>query len=117
MCIRDRNYIASYKGGFEMCAAFDVKKELIGKDMNGYKILDNDDLVDYVEDKMCIRDRAMHVEKEKDAIILYINIHENLGEMPIDEDMVFGMFENMARKYNLGIIYDGFKEDLDEQKI
>lgn len=60
---------------------------------------------------------AMHVEKEKDAIILYINIHENLGEMPIDEDMVFGMFENMARKYNLGIIYDGFKEDLDEQKI
>lgn len=57
---------------------------------------------------------AMHVEKEKDAIILYINIHENLGEMPIDEDMVFGMFENMARKYNLGIIYDGFEEALDE---
>lgn len=56
---------------------------------------------------------AMHVEKEKDAIILYINIHENLGEMPIDEDMVFGMFENMARKYNLGIIYDGFEEALD----
>ena len=44
------NYIASYKGGFEMCAAFDVKEELIGKDMNGYKILDNDDLVDYVEE-------------------------------------------------------------------
>lgn len=57
---------------------------------------------------------AMHVEKEKDAIILYINIHENLGEIPIDEDMVFGMFENMARKYNLGIIYDGFEEALDE---
>lgn len=57
---------------------------------------------------------AMHIEKEKDAIILYINIHENLGEMPIDEDMVFGMFENMARKYNLGIIYDGFEEALDE---
>lgn len=56
---------------------------------------------------------AMHIEKEKDAIILYINIHENLGEMPIDDDMVFGMFENMARKYNLGIIYDGFEEALD----
>lgn len=60
---------------------------------------------------------AMRVEKEKDAIILYINIHDNLGEMPIDEDVVFGIFEDMAKKYNLGIIYDGFKEDLDEQKI
>lgn len=60
---------------------------------------------------------AMHVEKEKDAIILYINIHDNLGEIPIDEDVVFGIFEDMAKKYNLGIIYDGFKEDLDEQKI
>ena len=60
---------------------------------------------------------AMRVEKEKDAIILYINIHDNLGEIPIDEDVVFGMFEDMAKKYNLGIIYDGFKEDLDEQKI
>ena len=44
------NYIASYKGGFEMCAAFDVKKELIGKQLNGYDILDNEDLVDYVEE-------------------------------------------------------------------
>ena len=60
---------------------------------------------------------AMRVEKEKDAIILYINIHDNLGEIPIDEDVVFGIFEDMAKKYNLGIIYDGFKEDLDEQKI
>ena len=60
---------------------------------------------------------AMRVEKEKDAIILYINIHDNLGEIPIDEDAVFGMFEDMAKKYNMGIIYDGFKEDLDEQKI
>ena len=57
---------------------------------------------------------AMRVEKEKDAIILYININDNLGEIPIDEDVVFGMFENMARKYNLGIIYDGFEEVLDE---
>lgn len=60
---------------------------------------------------------AMRVEKEKDAIILYINIHDNLGEIPIDEDVVFGIFEDMAKKYNMGIIYDGFKEDLDEQKI
>lgn len=60
---------------------------------------------------------AMRVEKEKDAIILYINIHDNLGEIPIDEDVVFGIFEDMAKKYNLGIIYDGFKEDVDEQKI
>lgn len=44
------NYIASYKGGFNMYAAFDVKKELIGTEMNGYKILDNEDLVDYVEE-------------------------------------------------------------------
>ena len=44
------NYIASYKGGFEMCAAFDVKENLIGKKMNGYEILDNEDLVDYVEE-------------------------------------------------------------------
>ncbi len=44
------NYIASYKGGFNMYAAFDVKEDLIGKEMNGYKILDNEDLVDYVEE-------------------------------------------------------------------
>lgn len=59
----------------------------------------------------------LHIEKEKDAIILYINIHDNLGEIPIGEDVVFGMFEDMAKKYNIGIIYDGFEEALDEQKI
>ena len=60
---------------------------------------------------------VMHIEKEKDAIILYINIHDDVSEKPLGEDVIFRVFENMARKYNLGIIYDGFEEVLDEQKI
>lgn len=60
---------------------------------------------------------AMHIEKEKDAIILYINIHEDIGGMPLGEEVIFEIFENMARKYNLGIIYDGVEEVLDEKKI
>lgn len=58
-----------------------------------------------------------HIEKEKDAIILYMSIHEDSLEMPHCEDVIFGVFENMARKYNMGIIYDGVEEVLDEQKI
>lgn len=82
-----------------------------------------DKLVEYehndnkIVESQCIVAEAMHIEKEKAAIILYIKIHDNLGEIPIDEDVVFGIFEDMAKKYNMGIIYDGFKEDLDEQKI
>ena len=58
-----------------------------------------------------------HVEKEKDAIILYINVHDDNEEAPCGEDMIFRVFEDMAKKYNLGIIYDGVEEVLDEQKI
>lgn len=60
---------------------------------------------------------ACHVEKEKDAIILYINIQDDNEEIPCSEDVIFSVFEDMAKKYNLGIIYDGFEEVLDEQKI
>lgn len=60
---------------------------------------------------------VMHIEKEKDAIILYINIHDDVCEKPLDEDVIFSLFENRARKYNLGIIYDGVEEVLDEEKI
>lgn len=60
---------------------------------------------------------ACHVEKEKDAIILYINIQDYNEEIPCSEDVIFRVFEDMAKKYNLGIIYDGFEEVLDEQKI
>ena len=60
---------------------------------------------------------AMRVEKEKDAIILYINIQDDNEEIPCSEDVIFSVFEDMAKKYNLGIIYDGFEEVLDEQKI
>ncbi|XVG96342.1 redox-sensing transcriptional repressor Rex [Eubacteriales bacterium KG127] len=42
-------YIHTYKGAFKLCAAFDVKPELIGGKLDGYDILDNEDLVEYVE--------------------------------------------------------------------
>lgn len=43
-------YTHTHKGGFKMCAAFDVKEELIGKELDGFPIMHQDDLVEYVEE-------------------------------------------------------------------
>lgn len=42
-------YTHTYKGEFNICAAFDNKPSLIGKDMDGFEILDYEDIVEYVE--------------------------------------------------------------------
>lgn len=52
------------------------------------------------------------IEKEKDALILYLNLQamdiSELNSSYIGEDEIFPIFEEIAIKYNLGLIYDGF---------
>lgn len=42
-------YTRSLKNGFRTLAAFDIREEIIGKTMDGIEILDNEELVEYVE--------------------------------------------------------------------
>lgn len=78
---------------------------------------DSNQDVDKIAESPGVVAEVVHIAKEKDAIILYINIHERGAEMPQSEEVIFGIFDDMAKKYNLGVIYDGFEEVIDEQKI
>ena len=42
-------YTKVHKTGFKVCAAFEVKPSLIGKEIDGLKIYDYEDIVEYVE--------------------------------------------------------------------
>ncbi|SFE20488.1 redox-sensing transcriptional repressor [Peptostreptococcaceae bacterium pGA-8] len=43
-------YTHTYKGEFKLCAAFDVKKALIGQELDGFPIMDYENIVEYVEE-------------------------------------------------------------------
>ena len=44
-------YTKVHKTGFKVCAAFEVKPSLIGKEIDGLKIYDYEDIVEYVENE------------------------------------------------------------------
>lgn len=45
------NYAHFHKQGFKVCAAFDIKPELIGTNLDGIEILDFKNIVEYVENE------------------------------------------------------------------
>lgn len=45
------NYIGNFRSGFEVEGIFEVNKEMLGEAINGVKILDYDDMVDFIESR------------------------------------------------------------------
>lgn len=62
------NFTRAYKADFQICGIFDVKPELIGKEINGLEIQDYENIVEYVErEQIDIGIICVNIEKAQEV--------------------------------------------------